>query len=174
MIEIKHINGKVLYVAQDAKVVREAVEKAVSEGANLRGANLEGANLRGAYLRGAYLEGANLRGANLEGAYLKGANLRGAYLRGAYIKGANLRGANGLDKFPIQVGGHRHWLITTQDGELQIGCHKHTFDWWLENAERIGKIEAYSALDIEIYKLHIAHLSKVSALLWNKAKEVSV
>ncbi len=89
-------------------------------------------------------------------------------------QGANLEGANGLDKFPIQVGGHRHWLITTQDGELQIGCHKHTFDWWLENAERIGKIEAYSALDIEIYKLHIAHLSKVSALLWNKAKEVSV
>ncbi len=68
MIEIKHINGKVLYVAQDAKVVREAVEKAVSEGANLRGANLEGA-----YLGGAYLEGAYLGGAYLEGAYLGGA-----------------------------------------------------------------------------------------------------
>src|SRR6185437_10562111 len=127
------------------------------EGANLGGANLEGANLEGAYLRGAYLEGANLEGANLEGAYLRGAylegaNLEGAYLEGAYLEGANLRGAKGLDKFPIQIPGHKHAMWTTQDGQLQIGCHKYSFDQWEKKAESIGKSEHYSSLDIEIYK----------------------
>ena len=107
-----------------------------------------------------------------QGANLEGANLGGAYLRGANLRGANLEGAYGLEKFPIQIGGHKHWLITTQDGQLQIGCHTNTFDYWEENAEGIGKIEGYSALDIEIYKLHIAHVRKVSGLLWNaKVKE---
>ena len=42
--------------------IKEAVEAAVKQGANLRGANLRGANLGGA----------NLEGANLRGAYLGG------------------------------------------------------------------------------------------------------
>src|SRR5438128_1465927 len=62
MIEIRSINGKVLYTAKDAIDVRAALEEARKVGANLEGANLEGANL----------EGANLEGANLEGA--KGIN----------------------------------------------------------------------------------------------------
>ncbi len=140
-------------------------------GANLGGANLGGANLGGAYLRGANLEGANLGGAYLGGAYLGGANLGGAYLGGANLEGAYLGGAN-LDKnFPIQIGGHKHWLITNSAGNLQIGCHSHTFDWWIENAEKIGEKEGYSALDIEIYKLHIEHIIKVSRLLWNQKEK---
>ena len=110
----------------------------------------QGAYLRGAYLGGAYLEGANLGGANLGG--------------------ANLEGAKGLERFPIQIGGHKHWLITTHDGRLQIGCHIKTFDEWREHAEAIGRKEGYSHLDIEIYKLHIEHIEKISRLLWN-AKE---
>jgi hypothetical protein len=86
----------------------------------------------------------------------------GAYLAGAYLEGA---------KFPLQIGGHRHWLITTPEGKLQIGCHVHTFESWLEHAEKVGKAERYSALDIEIYKLHIAHLAQVSKLLWNAKEE---
>jgi hypothetical protein len=55
----------------EAETVSDTLEKAVSEGANLRGAYLRGAYLEGAYLRGAYLRGANLRGAYLEGANLE-------------------------------------------------------------------------------------------------------
>jgi hypothetical protein len=83
MIEIKHrYTGATLYSA-DVATLREALERAVKSGANLRGANLAGANLRGANLDGANLDGANLRGANLRGANLAGANLRGANLDGA-------------------------------------------------------------------------------------------
>src|SRR6266404_5437938 len=125
---------------------RLAVEAAVKTGANLRGANLGGANLEGANLGGADLRGANLRGANLEGANLGG---------------ANLGGAKGLEKFPIQIGGHKHWLCTTHDGRLQIGCHVYTFEQWQEHADAIGKKEGYSPLDVEIYKLHIEHILKI-------------
>ena len=57
-MEIKNLQGEVIFAYE--------------------GANLEGAYLEGAYLEGAYLEGANLRGANL-----RDANLRSAYLRDA-------------------------------------------------------------------------------------------
>jgi len=107
--------GSVLFeYEKENNTIKETVEKAVEEGANLGGADLEGANLggayleganlEGAYLEGAYLGGADLRGANLagaylegadlEGAYLEGADLEGAYLEGADLEGANLRGAN--------------------------------------------------------------------------------
>jgi len=79
MIEIKHrFTGAVLLRDETATSIREALVKAVANGA---------------YLRGAYLDGAYLDGANLRGAYLGGANLRGAYLRGAYLDGAYLEGA---------------------------------------------------------------------------------
>jgi Pentapeptide repeats (8 copies) len=152
------------------------LEGAYLRGANLEGAYLRGADLRGADLRGANLEGANLRGANLEGAYLEGAYLRGANLegadlggadlRGANLRGANLEGAEGLDLFPIQIGGHKHWLITLPDGKLKIGCHELSFDEWEEKAEEIGEENSYSPLDVEIYKLHIQHAMRVAKLLW--------
>ena len=50
------------------KTIKEAVESAVNDGANLYGANLRCANLDGANLDGANLYGANLYGANLYGA----------------------------------------------------------------------------------------------------------
>jgi hypothetical protein len=118
--EIKTIGGSVLFsLEKEDNTMRQTLEQAVKEGADLRcadlrgayleGAYLEGADLRGAYLegtnlggtnlegadlRGAYLEGTNLGGTNLEGADLRGADLRGAYLEGAYLEGANLEGAN--------------------------------------------------------------------------------
>ncbi len=86
-IEIKNRwTGNVLFeYEKDNNTIKETIEKAVEEVANLEGANLEGANLEGANLEVANLRGANLRGANLEGANLEGANLEGANLRGAYL-----------------------------------------------------------------------------------------
>ena len=110
--------------------------------------------------------------ANLREADLCEANLRGADLRGADLRGADLCEANGIEKFPIYILGHKHFLQTTSGGKLQIGCHIKTLAEWEEHAEEIGKAENYSALDIEIYRLHIAHIAKVSRLLWaSKEKE---
>ena len=87
--------GSVLFeYEKEDNTLKETVEKAIEEGANLEGANLGGANLEGADLGGAYLGGADLGGANLGGAYLGGANLEGADLGGADLRGANLGGAN--------------------------------------------------------------------------------
>ena len=133
-----------------------AVELAINAGANLAGANLERANLEGVYLAGANLERANLEG---------------AYLAGAYLAGAYLAGARGLGKFPLQIGGHRHWLLTTPDGRLRIGCEVHSFEEWRELAEELGSENDYSPLDVEIYKLHIEHLAKIAQLLWPKQEE---
>ena len=97
-------DGKVLFSA-GGETLRDVVQQAVQEranlhganlhGADLHGANLGGANLGGAYLGGANLDGANLHGADLDGAYLGGAYLGGAYLGGAYLHGAYLGGADG-------------------------------------------------------------------------------
>jgi len=102
--------GSILFeYEKENNTLKDTVEQAVKEGADLegaylggadlegaylKGADLRGADLKGAYLKGAYLRGAYLKGADLEGADLKGADLRGAYLRGAYLKGAYLRGAD--------------------------------------------------------------------------------
>lgn len=73
--------------------------------------------------------------------------------------------------FPISILDHKHGLFTTMDGKLAIGCHTYDFDTWLRHADAVGEKEGYSPLDVEIYKLHIAHLQKVSQLLWNAKKE---
>ena len=102
-VEIKHINGTVLYTCE-ASSVCEAVEQACRDraylsGANLFGADLSGADLSGADLSGAdlsraYLSGTDLYRANLSGADLSGANLSRAYLSGANLSGANLSGTD--------------------------------------------------------------------------------
>ena len=142
-IEIKYrITDVVLYKCEAANI-KEAVEKAVADGANLRGADLEGANLRGAdlgganlrdsYLAGANLEGANLRGTNLDGANLRDSYLAGANLRGAYLDGANLVGAylDGeiLKIAPLQMLGLT-WPVLITPGYMRIGCQLHTHDAW--------------------------------------------
>ena len=56
------------------ETMKEAIERAVSKGANLRSADLRCANLRCATLEGATLERADLRCANLNGADLRSGN----------------------------------------------------------------------------------------------------
>ena len=95
-IEIKNRwTGSVLFeYEKENNILRDTVEEAIKEGADLEGADLEGANLREANLEGANLKGANLRGANLAIANLEGAFLRGANLEGANLKRVNLAAAN--------------------------------------------------------------------------------
>ena len=95
-IEIKNRwTGSVLFeYEKENNTVKDTMEEAIKEGADLGGADLGEANLKGADLGEANLEGAYLKGAYLKGANLKGANLGGAYLEGAYLEGANLEGAN--------------------------------------------------------------------------------
>ena len=98
MIEIIHrYTNAVLYRAESATTLREAVEAGVAAGADLRGAYLRGADLTDAYLRGADLTDADLRGAYLRGADLADADLRGAYLTDADLADADLRGADLTD-----------------------------------------------------------------------------
>ena len=89
-LEIKNRwTGYVLFeYEKENNTLKDTVEQAVREGADLRGADLEGADLEGADLRGANLRGADLERADLRGAYLEGADLRGANLEGANLRGA--------------------------------------------------------------------------------------
>ena len=100
-IEIKSVFGSVLFsFEKENNTIKDTLQEAVKQGANLSSANLRGAYLRGAddlsgaNLRGAYLSGADLSSANLSSANLRGAYLRGADLSGAYLSGANLSSAN--------------------------------------------------------------------------------
>ena len=102
-LQIKTLAGEVLFESEKT-TIKEAVEEAVAEyadlrcanlgDADLRCANLGGANLRYADLGGADLGGADLRCADLGGADLGGANLRYADLGGANLRYADLGGAN--------------------------------------------------------------------------------
>jgi hypothetical protein len=105
----------------EAETIKEAVESAVKNGANLYGANLYGANLDGANLYGANLDGANLDGANLDGANLRCANLYGANLDGANLDGANLDGAN-LDGANLRCAKHNDKELWKIRPVLQLGC----------------------------------------------------
>src|SRR5574344_532228 len=98
-MEIKDINGKVLYSDDTCTTIKELVEQAVFNkinliDADLSDANLICANLRDADLRDPDLIGADLRGANLICANLESANLICADLRDADLIDADLRSAN--------------------------------------------------------------------------------
>ena len=80
MIEIRHLNGTVLYTAQYATNIRSAVEDAVRARAYLTGA----------YLARANLADANLAGADLAGAYLAGAATGSLLNYGWYLHGGSL------------------------------------------------------------------------------------
>ncbi len=94
-IQIKSIWGTALFeYEKENNTLKDTLEEAIRQGANLTGANLTGANLYRASLTGANLDGANLYRANLYRASLTGANLTGANLDGANLYRASLDGAN--------------------------------------------------------------------------------
>jgi hypothetical protein len=131
MIEIvNRYTRAVLYKAESAESVRDALIEAVQKkadlgGADLRSAYLRSADLRSADLGGAYLGGADLRGADLRGANLSGANLGGADLRSAYLGGADLRSAylRGADLRSANLGGadlRSAYLRSANLGDLTV------------------------------------------------------
>ena len=65
-IQIKSVSGKVLFeLEKENNTIKETLEQAVKENANLYNANLYNANLYNANLRNANLRNANLRNANI-------------------------------------------------------------------------------------------------------------
>ncbi len=133
-----------------ANLVRANLYGANLVRATLYGANLDGATLYGANLDGATLYGANLAGANLAGANLYGANLYGANLYGANLDGAKTSEATKIDRVAINLVGSRH-VVTAYADRVRIGCHERTYANWLEVYARVGKIEGYTAEQIEEY-----------------------
>ena len=93
MIKISSRFGRATYESEKP-TLREAVEEAASNRANLSDADLSKANLSDADLSGANLSRANLSRANLFRANLSGANLSDADLSGANLSDADLSGAN--------------------------------------------------------------------------------
>ena len=111
MIEIRHLNGTVLYTAQYATNIRSAVEDAVRARADLTGADLARASLADADLAGADLARASLADANLAGANLAVAATGSLLNYGWYLHG----------------------------GSLSYGCEKHALaDWTPELIETLS------------------------------------
>jgi len=118
--------------------------------ADLSEASLYEANLNGADLNGANLSRADLSEANLSGASLNGADLSGASLNGANLSGASLYEAKNIQLPIINLTGSRHHFFYL-NGEIQIGCEKHTVAHWIENYKTIGEANEYTEDQIKEY-----------------------
>jgi hypothetical protein len=151
-IEIKNRFNNQIIIAGEYKSIKDALKK--NRNADLYEANLCGADLYEADLCGANLRGANLRGADLCGADLCGANLCKANLRGANLCGANLCGAKNITFPIISLNGTAHSFFY-MNGEIQIGCEKHTIEHWIENYKTIGETNNYTEEQIKEYFRYI-------------------
>ena len=138
-IQIKSVSGKVLFeLEKENNTIKETLEQAVKEnadleGADLVGADLKGADLKGANLRSADLEGADLRNSNLEGADLRNSNLRNADLRNADLKGADIRNSNlvgAKNKENAILPIFCKWSYGIKGDLIVIGCKQKTIEEW--------------------------------------------
>ena len=118
-IQIKSVFGKVLFeLEKENNTIKETLEQAIKENANLYNANLRGANLEDSNLYNANLECANLEGANLEDSNLECANLRSANLEGAKNKETAI--------LPIFC----KWSYGIKGDLIIIGCKQKTIEEW--------------------------------------------
>ena len=133
-IEIKSVFGKVLFALEkENNTIKETLEQAVKENADLEGADLEGADLRNAdlinsNLRNSNLEGANLRYSNLEGADLRNSDLRNADLRYSNLEGANLKCAKNKETAILPI--FCKWSYGIKGDLIIIGCKQKTIEEW--------------------------------------------
>ena len=118
-IQIKSVLGEVLFeLEKENNTIKETLEQAVKEYANLEYANLEYANL----------EDANLEYANLRNANLEYANLRNANLRNANLEYANLRNAKNKENAILPI--FCKWSYGIKGDLIIIGCKQKTIEEW--------------------------------------------
>ena len=118
-IQIKSVLGEVLFeLEKENNTIKETLEQAIKENANLYNANLRNADLYNANLINANLEDADLRNANLEDTNLYNANLRGANLEDAKNKETAI--------LPIFC----KWSYGIKGDLIIIGCKQKTIEEW--------------------------------------------
>ena len=128
-IQIKSVSGKVLFeLEKENNTIKETLEQAVKENANLEYANLRNANLRNANLENAKLENAKLEYANLENAKLENANLRNANLEYANLEYANLEYAKNKETAILPI--FCKWSYGIKGDLIKIGCVEKTIEQW--------------------------------------------
>ena len=128
-IQIKSVFGKVLFeLEKENNTIKETLEQAVKENANLNSANLEYANLYNANLNNANLEYANLKYANLYNANLEYANLNSANLEYANLEYANLEYAKNKETAFLPM--FCKWSCGINGDLIVIGCKQKTIEEW--------------------------------------------
>jgi hypothetical protein len=122
-IQIKSIIGTILFeYEKENNTIKDTLEEAIKQNANLQNANLYNANLENAYLENAYLQNANLENAYLQNANLYNANLENANLYNANLENAYLQNAY----LPMWC----KWSIGIVNGKIKIGCKEKTIEEW--------------------------------------------
>ena len=143
-IEIKSVLGKVLFALEkENNTIKDTIEEAVRNNANLINANLinadlENANLENANLYNANLVNANLENANLINAKLYNANLYNANLINANLINANLYNANLYNANLIYAKNKEtailpifcKWSYGIKGDLIKIGCVEKTIEQW--------------------------------------------
>ena len=100
-MKIYNIYGAEIY-SSEKETIKEALEEAVKNKADLRLANLSSADLRSANLRSANLSSANLRLADLSSA----------------------------DLSKTQIPLYCKWSVAIIDGKIKIGCKTNSIEVW--------------------------------------------
>jgi hypothetical protein len=136
-IQIISIFGKVLFeYKKENNTIKDTVEAAVRDCADLDCADLRGADLRGADLRGVDLCDADLRGADLRGANLGGADF------GEF--GKLLNSQDILTVGPIGSRSSYTTIIHTDKGiYVQCGCFKGTLDEFVSEVKETHQGNKY-------------------------------
>ena len=89
----------------------------------------------------------------------------GADLHGANLYGADLYEAETIQLPVINLNGSRHHFFYL-NGEIQIGCEKHTVAHWIENYSEIGKANDYTEEQIKEY---FGYINMVNSLVKQEA-----
>lgn len=125
-IEIKTIDGNLLYSSSKHLKIRDVVEEAVANQVSLCLANLEGIDLSNADLQYANLRFANLSVADLTCANLMGADLEGANLTGARLAEVRINRVYGVRYSICGFAGHgecgRQLLAVEINSEVILFC----------------------------------------------------
>lgn len=122
LFQIKNVLGRAIYSGEYDNI-KECVECAVKNRADLTGADLTDTNLRYADLTNANLRYANLTDTDLRYANLTGADLTGNSLASTKLTGASLTGA----RMPIFC----KWDYSITDNKtINIGCESKTIEEW--------------------------------------------